>query len=64
MMLIRDAAGSKMVQLRLEVATEEMARIKLGEAATHSMSPFAFLQLGLDLEEQQYVLIYAILRPD
>jgi hypothetical protein len=44
-----------MVQLRLEVAVEEMEKINHGEAATHDLSPFAFLQLGLDLEEQQCV---------
>jgi hypothetical protein len=50
-----NTVSSQMVQLRLEVAVEEMEKINHGEAATHDLSPFAFLQLGLDLEEQQCV---------
>ena len=52
-----NTVGSRMTQLCLEVATEEMERINCGEATTHDVSLFNFLQLGLDLEEQQCVSI-------
>ena len=45
-----------MAQVRLEVAEEEMGRIAQGQAPIHEVSPSTFLQLGLDLEEQQRVV--------
>jgi len=43
-----------MATLRLELATEEAESAKNGEPTTHDTSPSTLLQIGLDLEEQQY----------
>ena len=40
-----------MATLRLELAKEETMRTE--ETIPHKMSPSAFLQMGLDLEDQQ-----------
>ena len=44
-----------MAQLRLELAEEELAEIAAGSSPLHDVSLNVFLQLGLDLEEQQCV---------
>jgi hypothetical protein len=44
-----------MAQLRLELAEEELAEISAGSSPLHDVSLNVFLQLGLDLEEQQCV---------
>jgi hypothetical protein len=44
-----------MTQVRLELANEELAEAKLGAELSHEVSPNTFLQIGLELEEQQYV---------
>lgn len=41
--------------LRLELANEEATASETGNAQPHEISPSAFVQMGLDLEEQQYV---------
>jgi len=49
-----------MTTLRLELAKEEAAAIQEGSTLPHNMSPSAFVQAGLDLEEQQYVFLYYV----
>jgi hypothetical protein len=44
-----------MATLRLELAKEEAINIDRGEPSLHQTSPSTFLQLGLDLEDQQCV---------
>ena len=44
-----------MAQVRLELAHEELESAKTGISPAHEISPSAFLQTGLELEEQQYV---------
>ena len=41
--------------VRLELAQEEAAEISRGVISTHEVSQSVFLQLGIELEEQQYV---------
>ena len=45
--------GTSMATLRLELAKEETSRQE--ETMPHEMSPSVLLQVGLDLEDQQYV---------
>ena len=47
--------GTSMVTLRLELAKEETSRQE--ETVPHEMSPSVLLQVGLDLEDQQYVCL-------
>ena len=42
-----------MDQVRLEMAKEEMEETRQGSIQAHDVSPNIFLQLGLELEEQQ-----------
>jgi hypothetical protein len=42
-----------MATLRLELATEEAERAKNGDPTIRDTSPSTFLQISLDLEEQQ-----------
>jgi hypothetical protein len=42
-----------MATLRLELAKEESVDAEKGEICPHETSPSAFLQIGLDLEDQQ-----------
>ena len=44
-----------MTQVRLELAEEELAASKTGSGPVHEVSANTFLQVGLELEEQQYV---------
>ena len=44
-----------MTTLRLELAQEEAANLAIQELPSQKSSPSTFLQVGLDLEEQQYV---------
>jgi hypothetical protein len=46
-----------MAKVRLELADEELERARNGSASVHDVSPNAFLHIGLDLEEHQYVSI-------
>lgn len=48
---------STMAKVRLELAEEELKRATSGSASVHDVSPNAFLHIGLDLEEHQYVLV-------
>ena len=43
--------------LRLALAKEDAAAIAAGEVMSEDTSPSAFIQAGLDLEEQQYVVL-------
>ena len=45
--------ASTMAQVRLELAEEELDKAKRGSAPNHDILPNVFLQLGLELEEQQ-----------
>ena len=47
--------GANTARVRLDIANEEMSSMQHDQAPTHDVSPYAFLQIGLDLEEQQYV---------
>ena len=49
-----------MAQLRLELAEEELAEISAGSSPLHGVSLNVFLQLGLDLEEQQCVWSFTV----
>ena len=49
--LISSISDTSMATLRLELAKEETVRTE--ETMPHEMSPSAFLQMGLDLEDQQ-----------
>jgi len=42
-----------MAQIRCELAEEELEKAKHGSAPIHEVSPSTFLQVGLELEEQQ-----------
>ena len=42
-----------MAQVRRELAEEELDRAKQGFAPVHDVLPNMFLQVGLELEEQQ-----------
>jgi hypothetical protein len=42
-----------MAQVRRELAEEELEKAKQGPAPLHDVSPNMFLQVGLELEEQQ-----------
>ena len=44
-------SGTSTTTLRLELAKEEATRTE--ETMPHEMSPSAFVQMGLDLEDQQ-----------
>jgi hypothetical protein len=44
-----------MTALRIELAKEEATMLQQGEMLPHETSPSMFVQMGLDLEEQQYV---------
>jgi hypothetical protein len=48
--------GSTTAEVRLELAKEEAEEAKRGEFPPHDVSPNMFLAVGLELEEQQYVL--------
>ena len=56
--LTRISVNSSMAQVRQELAQEEMDTISYGQARTHEVSPFNFLLIGLDLEEQQCAFTY------
>ncbi|KAI0059388.1 hypothetical protein BV25DRAFT_1785942, partial [Artomyces pyxidatus] len=49
-------SGSAMNNVRLELAEEEAAEASRGIASLHDMSASTFLNVGLELEEQQHVL--------
>lgn len=42
-----------MTTLRIELAKEEAAVLEQGEVRPHETSPSTFIQIGLDLEDQQ-----------
>jgi hypothetical protein len=42
-----------MAEVRLELAKEEMKEAEGGHMQLHETSPNVFLQIGLELEEQQ-----------
>jgi hypothetical protein len=46
--------GTSMTALRLELAKEDAVKAVDGSPAPHETSAGSFLQIGLDLEEQQY----------
>lgn len=47
----------KLVNIQLELAQEEERSLQSGFVAIHETSPAKFLQKGLELEDQQYVLL-------
>jgi hypothetical protein len=49
-----------MANIRLELAKEELEEAKMGAELAHNISPNIFLQVGLELEEQQYVITITI----
>jgi hypothetical protein len=42
-----------MTDLRIELAKEEATALQQGEMHPHETSPSVFVQIGLDLEDQQ-----------
>jgi hypothetical protein len=48
--------ATTMADVRLELAKEELAEAKNGAELMHDVSPNTFLHVGLELEEQQYVV--------
>jgi hypothetical protein len=44
-----------MTTLHIELAKEEAGMLQQGEMLPHETSPSMFVQIGLDLEEQQCV---------
>jgi hypothetical protein len=42
-----------MVDVRLELAEEDLRVIASGSIPEHQISPSKFIQMGLDIEEQQ-----------
>jgi hypothetical protein len=50
-----------MAKLRLDLAKEEAENVDKGEPCIHQTSPSAFIQLGLDLEDQQYVHHFSLI---
>jgi hypothetical protein len=50
------------VEVQLELAKEEAEEVKCGEFPPHDVSPNTFLAIGLELEEQQYVLSCLFIR--
>jgi hypothetical protein len=54
--------GSTEEEVRLKFAQEEAEQARRGVLALHEVSPSAFMQFGLDLEETQYVgILYLLL---
>jgi len=49
--------GTSTVKLCLEIAKEEADLAETGADQPHDMMPVLLIQNGLDLEEQQYVLM-------
>jgi hypothetical protein len=45
--------GSSMADVRLELAKEEVEEAEGGRIQLHETSPNIFLQIGLELEDQQ-----------
>jgi hypothetical protein len=52
-----------MTMLRLELAKEEATQAVNGHPSPHDTSPSSFLQIGLDLEDQQWAN-YRLHRPN
>jgi len=48
--------GTTMTQVSKELADEELAEEKRGDIQLHEVSRTTFLRVGLELEEQQYVV--------
>ena len=51
-------SGTTTADVRLELAKEEAAEAGRGIIRSHETSPSTFLVVGLELEEQQYALLY------
>jgi hypothetical protein len=49
--------GTTIAQVNKELALEEVEEARRGVIYLHDVSPNAFLRVGLELEEQQYVLV-------
>lgn len=52
-----------MTVLRLELAKEEAAALEQGDVPPHKVSPSMFVQIGLDLEDQQCILSLSLILP-
>lgn len=50
-------AALTMNEVRLRLAEEDAKDVVAGTVISHEMKPGAFLEVGLNLEEQQYVSI-------
>lgn len=52
-----------MTTLRLELAKEEATALEQGDVPPHEVLPSMFVQIGLDLEDQQCVLSLSLILP-
>ena len=50
--------GSKVSEARLQLTEEEAAKAEKGITAPHKVSASVFVRMGLELEDQQYVIIF------
>lgn len=50
--------GSKVSEARLRLTEEEAAEAEKGITAPHKVSASVFVRMGLELEDQQYVIIF------
>lgn len=48
-------AGTTLQDVRLELAKEDAAQVALGNLPRHKISLTAFLMIGFELEDSQYV---------
>ena len=49
--------GSKVSEARLRLTEEEAAEAERGTTAPHKVSASVFVRMGLELEDQQYVIM-------
>ena len=50
--------GSKVSEVRLQLTKEEAAEAEKGITAPHRVSASVFVRMGLELEDQQYVIFF------
>jgi len=57
---LKHISGTTMAQVRLKFAQEELEEAKKGIEPLHEITTNAFIQVGLELEEQQYVADFGL----
>jgi hypothetical protein len=54
-----ECSGLTEMEVRLQFATEEVEEAKKGVPALHEVTPSSFITAGLELEDEQCVIILA-----